>query len=1018
IHTPCNLKQSVTLPKESTEDIWYQADGTNLTELPQNLDHSILIRKNEVPFVPALKIAKESTNYICGEKINIDDLMVTYYDSENTAHKLGNNDYTTNADEIDMSTPGKKTLIITYNDGKNILTEGIELTVTEKKPDEPPVISVDSIVIDRTVLSLKVGETAKLTATVTPDNAEDKTVTWVSSDRTVAEVEDGVVEALAVGECTITASAGGKSATCNITVEYDANVLTVAVPAATPESGRQLTAGSKVTLTCETAGAGIYYTTGNSEKALAEPTEKSIRYTEPITINKDMYIKAIAIKGDSQSKTVTLHYTVVDVSDRVLKPYAVPGQGAVEKGTKVELKSDTSDAMIYYVTGRNSDMLGAVPVDDAHKYTEPIEITSDMVIKAIAKKDGMKDSTFSTFAYKIKVTLDSPVANPVSGTIDRGSYISLNADSDTNIYYTMDQSNPTTSRSAKLYENKIRVDGDPGSSIVIKAAAEKNGVYSEIVTFDYIVSENRVKGLQVMLAGSDEFTYTGSAITPAVIVTNNGEELTEGEDYTVRYSNNMKAADKDAGKAPKITITGKGNLTKSRSVTFSIKPKDIGDEEEVAGGNIVVVQGKTASPVLFYGGVKLTAKDFVNPNAKKKYGQDETITITGKGNFEGTRDIDVRVVDKNDLKKFTVVIDNKALKDEPLVYDGEAKTLDGYFEVFDTADKTSPLEEYSDYAVIYPKNNINAGKVKFTVVGLGEYYGTVTKTYTIKPRVVKTDADGNMEVNINDGDNYPFRNGGVIIPDLTVTCDGDDLVLGKDYKVTYSNNKKICTGNKAKCTISFTGNYKGSKALVRKFNITPAVLDDVDQINGSVSVAVGDMAYTGKPGAYKSIPYVTINGVLLKSSDYKVSYYKDQDRKQVIDGKTVSSSVNLSDGDKQTVYVKIEGKGNYEGTLTTEYNVYRLTEDAINLAKAKVNFVGGNRAEYTGENVEPRIEVMYKSGGEWKKVDENDIGTYVTVTYINNVNKGKATVMINGNGDRYVGSKAAVFSIVPRSMKQ
>lgn len=430
----------------------------------------------------------------------------------------------------------------------------------------------------------------------------------------------------------------------------------------------------------------------------------------------------------------------------------------------------------------------------------------------------------------------------------------------------------------------------------------------------------------------------------------------------------------------------------------------------------MAVRGKKAAPLLFYNGVKLTAKDFDNPDAGKKYDKDGTITITGKGNFVGNRDMDVSVVNPEDMKKFKVVIDNTALKNEPLVYDGEEKTMDGYFQVSDSKESSVSLEEYSDYAVIYPKNNINAGKVKFTVVGLGKYYGTVTKSYTIMPKAVKTEADGDMGVNVDDGESFPFKNGGVTIPGLTVTCDGDVLVPGKDYKVSYSGNKKICKDNKAKCTISFKGNYKGSTPLVRKFNITSAVLDDVDQINGAVSVAAGDMVYTGKPGAYKSIPYVTANGTLLKSSDYKVSYYKDPDRSQVIDGKTASGKVDLADSEKQTVYMKIEGKGNYVGTLTAQYNVYKPTESTIDLSKAKVTFKNGNKAEYTGEGVGPEIEVMYKSGGGWQKVNANDIGTYINVTYINNVEKGKATVMINGNGGGYAGSKTAAFSIVPKNM--
>lgn len=64
--------------------------------------------------------------------------------------------------------------------------------------------------------------------------------------------------------------------------------------------------------------------------------------------------------------------------------------------------------------------------------------------------------------------------------------------------------------------------------------------------------------------------------------------------------------------------------------------------------------------------------------------------------------------------------------------------------------------------------------------------------------------------------------------------------------------------------------------------------------------------------------------------------------------------------------------------------------------------------------VSPDIQIKYKSGKKWELVSADDIGTYVTVTYIN---KGKVTVMISGNGDRYVGSKTAIFNIVPKSIK-
>ena len=78
--------------------------------------------------------------------------------------------------------------------------------------------------------------------------------------------------------------------------------------------------------------------------------------------------------------------------------------------------------------------------------------------------------------------------------VDRGSYISLTADSDADIYYTTDQSDPAVSGTAKLYERRIKVEGDAGSVIVIRAAAEKKGIYSDTVTFTYTVSEDKAKG--------------------------------------------------------------------------------------------------------------------------------------------------------------------------------------------------------------------------------------------------------------------------------------------------------------------------------------------------------------------------------------------------------------------------------------------------------------------------------------------------------------------------------------------
>ena len=84
--------------------------------------------------------------------------------------------------------------------------------------DNDPV-AVSDITLDKPTLALTVGETGQLSATVTPGDAADKNVVWSSGNTAVATVDDsGLVTAVAPGNATITATAGGKRATCEVAV--------------------------------------------------------------------------------------------------------------------------------------------------------------------------------------------------------------------------------------------------------------------------------------------------------------------------------------------------------------------------------------------------------------------------------------------------------------------------------------------------------------------------------------------------------------------------------------------------------------------------------------------------------------------------------------------------------------------------------------------------------------------------------------------------------------------------------
>lgn len=85
-------------------------------------------------------------------------------------------------------------------------------------PKEPPVVAVQSVTLNATSLNLTEGDSQSLTATVSPSNATDASVSWSTSDASVATVDAGTVTAVKPGSATITARAGDKSATCDVTV--------------------------------------------------------------------------------------------------------------------------------------------------------------------------------------------------------------------------------------------------------------------------------------------------------------------------------------------------------------------------------------------------------------------------------------------------------------------------------------------------------------------------------------------------------------------------------------------------------------------------------------------------------------------------------------------------------------------------------------------------------------------------------------------------------------------------------
>ena len=136
-----------------------------------------------------------------------------------------NRKVTWSSDKTDVATvdgDGRVTAVKAGEATVTVTTEDGGKTATCKVTVKAKAVNVTEVTLDKTELTLTEGETEALTATVKPDNADNRKVTWSSDKTEVATVDgDGRVTAVKAGEATVTVTTedGGKTATCKVTVK-------------------------------------------------------------------------------------------------------------------------------------------------------------------------------------------------------------------------------------------------------------------------------------------------------------------------------------------------------------------------------------------------------------------------------------------------------------------------------------------------------------------------------------------------------------------------------------------------------------------------------------------------------------------------------------------------------------------------------------------------------------------------------------------------------------------------------
>lgn len=164
---------------------------------------------------------------------SIEDAFITLKDGEGKDLSVLRSDINTTFEPGNSYTFNLKVGKDGIKIGNVVVTEWIEGTIEGGKAyaeGEEPVVEVESISLNKTTMELTVGGEETLTATVSPDNATDKTVTWSSTDNSIATVDqNGKVTAVAAGTANIYATAndgGGVYGACEVTVKAAALTLT------------------------------------------------------------------------------------------------------------------------------------------------------------------------------------------------------------------------------------------------------------------------------------------------------------------------------------------------------------------------------------------------------------------------------------------------------------------------------------------------------------------------------------------------------------------------------------------------------------------------------------------------------------------------------------------------------------------------------------------------------------------------------------------------------------------------
>ena len=555
-----------------------------------------------------------------------------------------------------------------------------------------------------------------------------------------------------------------------------------------------------------------------------------------------------------------------------------------------------------------------VSSDDCLEYvtgTEELTISPRQV--KLTSEGGTKpyDGTALT-KPAVKVSGDGFVEGEVSDIKATGSVTTVSEGKVTNTI--------TFTKKTNYKDGNYTIDQDEGKlSITAKAVTDKD----------------------MTVTAPADVLYSGKSQQQKPVVKDGEKVLKESQDYTLSYSKDTT----NAGTVT-VTVTGTGNYSGTKEVKYQITKRQVkltseGGTKPYDGTALTKPAVKVSGDGFVEGEVSdIKATGSVTTVSEGKV--TNTITFTKKTNYkDGNYTIDQ---DEGKLSITAQSIDPGTDPEKPNPDYTGAKVNSPSDEVYDgnehkwiptVTDKAhKKLKAGKDYTVEYSTKNFkDVGTIDVTITGIGNYTGTVTRTYKITPKSVTVTAEDKTKV---------F---GETDPKLTATVTG---TIGKDT-VEYTLSRKagedvgtytITPSGKAEQT-NYKVSYVAGTLTITSQSIDPGT--DPEKPNpdytGAKVNSPSDKVYDGKE--HKWIPTVTDKSKTLKlGKDYTVEY-------------STSDFTNVG-----TVEVTITGKGNYTGTVKRSYKVtpkeYTVTTDSATKTYSGTALTAGGKVEgiVSGETVE------------------------------------------------------------------